>query len=46
MIGNLNGLEYLLVWISYGIYFFLTLKLYKGYSKWIENYYSDQRPSI
>ena len=38
---HLNGLEYLLVWISYGIYFFLTLKLYKGYSKWIENYYSD-----
>jgi len=38
---NINGLEYLLIWISYGIYFYLSLKLYKGYRTWLVNFYSE-----
>ncbi|MBK8851822.1 MAG: helix-turn-helix transcriptional regulator [Saprospiraceae bacterium] len=38
---NINGLEYIAIWISYGIYFYLSLKLYKGYRTWLVNFYSE-----
>lgn len=38
---HINGLEYLLIWISYGVYFYLSLKLYKGYRTWLVDFYSE-----
>ncbi len=38
---NLFGLEYILVYISYTYYFVLSLRLFRTYRSWIENYFSD-----